>query len=244
MRFLARIPRWRRSSSFLVRRGNPFFLEETVRTLVETKALEGSASNYRLTRPVEAIQVPATVQVMLAARIDRLSSEDKRLLQVAAVVGRHVPFSLLRAVAELPDEALRGALDRLQAGRVRLRDGPVSGPRIQLQARADAGGRLRQHTAGASPRASCSDRRSHRETLSQSARRAGRIARPPRRARRIAREGGVVSVPERGQRRPALGAAQRRRACTSRHWLCWRRCRTADTSWSRRLNCASSCAAC
>jgi class 3 adenylate cyclase/tetratricopeptide (TPR) repeat protein len=99
----------------LVKRGNPFFLEETVRTLVETKVLEGPPGHYRLTRPVEAIQVPASVQVMLAARIDRLSLEDKRLLQVAAVVGRHVPFSLLRAVAELPDEALRGALDRLQA---------------------------------------------------------------------------------------------------------------------------------
>ena len=99
----------------LVKRGNPFFLEETVRTLVETKALEGPPGHYRLTRPVEAIQVPATVQVMLAARVDRFSLEDKRLLQIAAVVGKHVPFSLLRAVAELPDKALRGALDRLQA---------------------------------------------------------------------------------------------------------------------------------
>jgi predicted ATPase len=52
---------------------------------------------------------------MLAARIDRLSSEDKHLLQVAAVVGRRVPLSLLRAVAELPDETLRSALERLQA---------------------------------------------------------------------------------------------------------------------------------
>ena len=99
----------------LVKRGNPFFLEETVRTLVETKALEGPLGHHRLTRPVDAVQVPATVQVMLAARIDRLSSEDKRLLQVAAVVGKSVPFSLLRAVAELTDEALRSALDSLQA---------------------------------------------------------------------------------------------------------------------------------
>jgi class 3 adenylate cyclase/tetratricopeptide (TPR) repeat protein len=99
----------------LVKRGNPFFLEETVRALVETKALEGAPGHYRLTRPVDAIRVPTTVQVMLAARVDRLSLDDKRLLQIAAVVGRHVPFSLLRAVTELPDEALRGALDRLQA---------------------------------------------------------------------------------------------------------------------------------
>jgi class 3 adenylate cyclase/tetratricopeptide (TPR) repeat protein len=99
----------------LVNHGNPFFLEETVRTLLETKALEGSSGSYRLTRPIEAIQVPATVQVILASRIDRLSLEDKHLLQIAAVIGRRVPFSLLRAVADLPDEALRSGLDRLQA---------------------------------------------------------------------------------------------------------------------------------
>jgi class 3 adenylate cyclase/tetratricopeptide (TPR) repeat protein len=99
----------------LIRRGNPFFLEETVRTLVETKALDGPRGRYRLTQPLQALQVPATVQTILAARIDRLSSEDKRLLQTASVVGKDVPFALLQAVAELPDEALRRGLNHLQA---------------------------------------------------------------------------------------------------------------------------------
>jgi tetratricopeptide (TPR) repeat protein len=99
----------------LVRRGNPFFLEETVRTLVETKALDGPRGRYRLTQPIQAIQVPATVQAMLAARIDRLPPEDKRLLQNASVVGKDVSFALLQAIAELPDEALRRGLDHLQA---------------------------------------------------------------------------------------------------------------------------------
>ena len=98
-----------------VKRGNPFFLEETVRTLVETKALAGERGRYRLTQAVQAIQVPATVQAMLAARIDRLSPEDKRLLQVASVVGKDVPFALLQAIVELPDDALRRGLDHLQA---------------------------------------------------------------------------------------------------------------------------------
>src|SRR6266571_3727637 len=99
----------------LVKRGNPFFLEETVRTLVETKALVGERGKYQLTRPVQAIQIPATVQVVLAARIDRLAPEDKRLLQVASVVGKNVPFALLEAIADLPAEMLRAGLDRLQA---------------------------------------------------------------------------------------------------------------------------------
>jgi class 3 adenylate cyclase/tetratricopeptide (TPR) repeat protein len=99
----------------LVRRGNPFFLEETVRTLVETKALEGLPGRYRLTQPLQSLQVPSSVQAILAARIDRLSSEDKRLLQTASVVGKDVPFALLQGIAELSDDMLRGALGRLQA---------------------------------------------------------------------------------------------------------------------------------
>jgi transcriptional regulator with AAA-type ATPase domain/tetratricopeptide (TPR) repeat protein len=99
----------------LVDRGNPFFLEETVRTLVETKALAGERGRYRLTQPLQPVQVPATVQVMLAARIDRLAPEDKRLLEVATIIGVDVPLALLQAIAELPDEALRRGLDHLQA---------------------------------------------------------------------------------------------------------------------------------
>ena len=97
-------------------RGNPFFLEESVRTLVETRALAGERGAYRLTHPVETIQVPETVQAILAARIDRLSTADKQLLQSAAVVGTEVPLPLLQAVAETPDEDLRRGLARLQAG--------------------------------------------------------------------------------------------------------------------------------
>src|SRR5499425_2411654 len=66
--------------------GNPLFLEESVRTLVETRALAGTRGAYRLAQPVEAIQVPATVQSILASRIDRLSLDEKRLLQSAAVI--------------------------------------------------------------------------------------------------------------------------------------------------------------
>ena len=94
---------------------NPLFLEESVRALVETAALAGERGAYRLTRPVEHLQIPATVQAILAARIDRLAPEDKRLLQAAAVIGNDVPMPLLQAIAELPDETLRRGLDRLQS---------------------------------------------------------------------------------------------------------------------------------
>jgi predicted ATPase/class 3 adenylate cyclase len=100
-------------TQMLVKRGNPFFLEETVRTLVETGALTGERGAYRLTRPVEALQVPATVQAILAARIDRLPAEEKRLLQAASVIGKDVPYGLLAAIAEPPEETLRQGLAHL-----------------------------------------------------------------------------------------------------------------------------------
>src|SRR5439155_3255276 len=78
--------------------GNPFFLEESVRTLVETGVLSGDRGAYRVARPSGEIQVPSTVQAVLAVRIDRLSPEDKALLQAAAVIGKDVPFAVLRAV--------------------------------------------------------------------------------------------------------------------------------------------------
>jgi len=95
--------------------GNPFFLEESVRALVETGSMLGERGAYRLARPLPAIQVPATVQAVLAARIDRLPLGDKALLQTASVVGKDVPFVLLQAIAEPADDELHAAIGRLQA---------------------------------------------------------------------------------------------------------------------------------
>ncbi len=95
--------------------GNPFFLEESVRALVETGVLVGEPGAHRLVKPLDSLQVPATVQAVLAARIDRLPSEEKRLLQTAAAIGTEVPFSLLQAIAALPEAVLHHGLAHLQA---------------------------------------------------------------------------------------------------------------------------------
>jgi tetratricopeptide (TPR) repeat protein len=94
--------------------GNPFFLEESVRTLIESHALAGERAAYRLATPIQSVEVPATVQAVLAARIDRLAPAEKRLLQAAAVVGDEVGFGLLQAIAEEPEETLRTGLAHLQ----------------------------------------------------------------------------------------------------------------------------------
>ena len=95
---------------------NPLFLEESVRTLVETGAVAGERGAYRLTRPVEQLKIPATVQALLAARIDRLAPEAKRLLQAAAVIGKDVPLPLLLAIADAPEPEVRAELTHLQTG--------------------------------------------------------------------------------------------------------------------------------
>src|SRR5262249_8594739 len=95
--------------------GNPFFLEEIVRTLVETKVLVGERGAYGLGGELKTLQVPATVQAVLAARIDRLPHDDKLLLQSAAVVGSDVPQALLEAIVDVPAESVGRALASLQA---------------------------------------------------------------------------------------------------------------------------------
>jgi class 3 adenylate cyclase/tetratricopeptide (TPR) repeat protein len=99
--------------------GNPFFLEESVRALLEIQVLTGERGAYRLTVASagleKALQIPATARAILAARIDRLAPEDKRLLQGAAVIGKDVPFALLQAIADEPEETVRRGLGTLQA---------------------------------------------------------------------------------------------------------------------------------
>ena len=149
----------------LRRRGNPFFLEETVRTLVETKALDGERGAYRLVRPVQSLQIPATVQAILAARIDRLPAEDKQLLQTASVIGKDVPSAILTAIAGLPEEALRRALGHLQAAEFLHETTPVPRPGVHLQACPDPRGGLWQPAPGPPSHTPRPDRRQTIERL-------------------------------------------------------------------------------
>src|SRR5262249_56645581 len=78
--------------------GNPFFIEEIVRDLVETGTLVGAKGAYRLARPVNELAVPASVQAVLAARIDRLPEREKQVLQIASVIGKTFPEPVLERV--------------------------------------------------------------------------------------------------------------------------------------------------
>jgi class 3 adenylate cyclase len=93
--------------------GTPFFIEEIVQSLVETDALAGTRGAYRLAKPTDAIAVPATVQSVLAARIDRLAEREKQVLQTASVIGKTFSEPILRRVVDLGDGDLLAALHAL-----------------------------------------------------------------------------------------------------------------------------------
>jgi class 3 adenylate cyclase/tetratricopeptide (TPR) repeat protein len=93
--------------------GNPFFIEEVVQSLVEAGSLQGSRGAYQLATSVEKLAVPATVQAVLGARIDRLLEREKNVLQTGSVIGKKFPESVIEKIAELPDSDLAGALRQL-----------------------------------------------------------------------------------------------------------------------------------
>jgi tetratricopeptide (TPR) repeat protein len=95
--------------------GNPFFMEEIVRALVEQGVLVRNGAT-RLTKPLTEIRIPPTVHGILASRIDALPASEKDLLQTLAVIGKDFPLNLVRHISASPDDRLEPMLKSLQAG--------------------------------------------------------------------------------------------------------------------------------
>jgi class 3 adenylate cyclase/tetratricopeptide (TPR) repeat protein len=81
--------------------GNPFFLEEVLKSLLEVGALRQRDGRYILTKPISEIYVPNTVQDVIMARIDRLEEVPKKALQLAAVIGREFTVRLLERISDV-----------------------------------------------------------------------------------------------------------------------------------------------
>ena len=107
--------------------GNPFFLEELVRSLVERGDFEGQQGAYRLKAGIDVIPLPTSVQAVLAARIDRLREPSRQVLQTASVIGREVSRAILDRVANLPEGQVAEALRQLRRAEL-LYELPPSGP--------------------------------------------------------------------------------------------------------------------
>jgi adenylate cyclase len=93
--------------------GNPFFAEELVRSLADNGALAGDVGNYVTGLNPDVGALPATVQAVIGARIDRLEDAAKAVLQVCAVIGKEFPFAVLERVAGLPAHDVESAVGRL-----------------------------------------------------------------------------------------------------------------------------------
>ena len=95
--------------------GTPLFMEDVVQTLAEDGALSGERGQYRLETPPTGLHISPTVHGVLAARIDRLTAEEKELLQQLSVIGRQFPVSLVKAVVSQTEDELHQILASLQA---------------------------------------------------------------------------------------------------------------------------------
>ncbi len=95
--------------------GNPLFLEESVRSLAELGVLTGERGRYQLGKNIGVIEVPSRIQPLIAARIDRLDTEAKHVLQTAAVIGKDIQYTLLKRIADVSEDKLRTILSQLQS---------------------------------------------------------------------------------------------------------------------------------
>ncbi len=84
--------------------GNPLFIEELTHSLMENGTIEKRDNRYILARTASHVQVPATIQGIIASRLDRLEGTLKRIMQVASVIGREFAFRILQAVASLKED--------------------------------------------------------------------------------------------------------------------------------------------
>ena len=101
--------------------GNPFYLEEVINALIESETLARDNGGWRLTRPIGESDIPSTIHGIIAARLDRLEKEMKRILQEASVIGRAFLYEILKKITEIEEEIDRclGGLERLDLIRTR-----------------------------------------------------------------------------------------------------------------------------
>ena len=118
--------------------GNPFFVEEIVRDLLDRRELVKGEDRYVSSRPIDQLEIPDTIQGVLSGRMDRLSEDLKRTMQVASVIGRDFAFRLLKSIMALGRRTPDASQQPGWSGSS-LREVPLSGTGIHLQTRTYAG---------------------------------------------------------------------------------------------------------
>jgi predicted ATPase len=95
--------------------GNPFYVEEVINALIESGTLARDNGGWKLTQSIREVDIPSTVHGIIAARLDRLEKQSKRILQEASVIGRAFLYEILKKITELKEQMDRclSLLERL-----------------------------------------------------------------------------------------------------------------------------------
>jgi tetratricopeptide (TPR) repeat protein len=88
--------------------GNPFYIEEAINSLIESHILVPENGEWKVVRPITDTEISATIQGVIAARVDRLEQESKRILQEASVIGRSFYYEILKRISEIKDNIDKG----------------------------------------------------------------------------------------------------------------------------------------
>lgn len=91
--------------------GNPLFMEELTRTLLENGSIQKKENHFALARDITSVQVPDTIQGIIAARMDRLEESLKRIMQLASVIGREFAFRILENISDLKADLKSGLMN-------------------------------------------------------------------------------------------------------------------------------------
>ena len=150
--------------------GVPLFIEEVIKALLDLDVPQREHGSYRLVKSVREVSVPDTIQGIIMARLDRLSENGKRIVQLASVIGRQFVVRLLERISGLTGE-LEGPLAELQALEIVYRQGLLLGAHLHLQARRDPGCRLQQPSDTATPGSAPGRWGGHRSPVPRPARR-------------------------------------------------------------------------
>ena len=118
--------------------GNPLFVEELTKTVLEAGILVEDAEGYRLDGPLPPLAIPATLQDFLMARLDRLAPV-KEIGQIGAAIGREFSYPLVQALVGRDETALKHALTQLEHAGTHIPPWRAAGSRLQLQACAGTG---------------------------------------------------------------------------------------------------------
>ncbi len=101
--------------------GNPFYLEEILNALVDSKALAFKDGRWQMNRAFKETDIPSTIHGIIASRMDQLSAEDRRILQEAAVIGRAFLYDILKRISAHQDSVDAGLYKLERAGLIKPR---------------------------------------------------------------------------------------------------------------------------